>query len=30
MDFYAVVEYALTLLRSRGRIPYQALKPQPP
>jgi hypothetical protein len=28
MDFYTVVEQVLTLLRSRGRVPYRALKLQ--
>jgi class 3 adenylate cyclase/tetratricopeptide (TPR) repeat protein len=28
MDFYAVVEQVLVLLRSRGRVPYRALKLQ--
>jgi class 3 adenylate cyclase len=28
MDFYAVAEQVLTLLRSRGRVPYRALKLQ--
>jgi class 3 adenylate cyclase len=28
MDFYAVVEQVITLLRSRGRVPYRALKLQ--
>jgi TOMM system kinase/cyclase fusion protein len=28
MDFYAMVEQALILLRSRGRVPYRALKLQ--
>jgi hypothetical protein len=28
MDFYAVVEQVLALLRSRGRVPYRALKLQ--
>jgi class 3 adenylate cyclase/predicted ATPase len=28
MDFYAMVEQVLTLLRSRGRVPYRALKLQ--
>jgi class 3 adenylate cyclase len=28
MDFYAVIEQVLALLRSRGRVPYRALKLQ--
>ena len=28
MDFYAMVEQVLALLRSRGRVPYRALKLQ--
>ena len=28
MDFYAMVEQVLILLRSRGRVPYRALKLQ--
>jgi hypothetical protein len=28
MDFYAVVEQVVALLRSRGRVPYRALKVQ--
>jgi hypothetical protein len=28
MDFYAMVEQVLTLLRNRGRVPYRALKLQ--
>jgi hypothetical protein len=28
MDFYAMVEQVLTLLQSRGRVPYRALKLQ--
>jgi hypothetical protein len=28
MDFYAMVEQGLILLRSRGRVPYRALKLQ--
>jgi hypothetical protein len=28
MDFYAVVEQVLALLRSRGRVPYRVLKLQ--
>jgi hypothetical protein len=28
MDFYAVVDQVLALLRSRGRVPYRALKLQ--
>jgi hypothetical protein len=28
MDFYAMVEQVLILLRSRGRMPYRALKLQ--